>query len=133
MDCQVKPGNDDDEKGSISITLRCTFLVLLCVRRRRLGGGAGEVEFEQPGECVFLGNIGRPAIGSSDRGVEVAVGVNKPLRAQVIEIGQRALAQNGGGVRVLRQNAVGIDRSRRPRSVRPSDKLRARCARDRAD
>jgi hypothetical protein len=94
MDCRVKPGNDDDEEGSISITLRYTFLVLLRVLRFVSGGGAGEVELEQLRERVFLGNVGRPAIGSSDRGVEVAVGVNKPLRALVVEIGQRALAQS---------------------------------------
>jgi hypothetical protein len=57
---------------------------------------------------VLFGNVGRPAVGLGDRGVEIAMRVGEPLRARAVEIGQRALLQFGGGLLVLRQDAVGI-------------------------
>jgi hypothetical protein len=43
-----------------------------------LGGGAGLVELEQPFQDLLVGEVGGPAVGGGDGGVEVAVGVVVP-------------------------------------------------------
>jgi hypothetical protein len=50
------------------------------------GGSAVEVEGEEAGERVFLGDVGGPAIGGGDHGVEVAMRVVEPGRAQGCQV-----------------------------------------------
>ena len=67
-----------------------------------------EVEFKQLRQSVFFGNVRGPAVGGGHGGVEIAMGVDEPLRALIVEVGQRALAQLRGRHGVFRQDAVGI-------------------------
>ena len=48
------------------------------------------IERQQLGERVFLGNLCVPPIGRRNGGVECSVSVGEPLRAGVVEIGERA-------------------------------------------
>jgi hypothetical protein len=59
-------------------------------------GGAVEIEGEETRQRVFLGNVGRPAIGGGNRGVEVAMRVVEPSRTLVVELGQGAFLQDCG-------------------------------------
>jgi hypothetical protein len=45
------------------------------------------VEFEQPLQDGVVAEIGGPAVGGGDGGVEVAVGVVEPGGALVVEVG----------------------------------------------
>ena len=81
--------------------------------RCNLGSGALLIEREQAGEDFVVGQhacapVVAPAIGVGDSGIERGVGVAQPLRAGVVEVGQRALLQFLRGLSVLGQDAVGI-------------------------
>ena len=69
------------------------------------------VELEQALEDHVVGEaiapIG-PAVGGGDGLVQVAMGMVEPGRALVVEIGERALFQDRGGLVVDGQDAVGI-------------------------
>ena len=47
---------------------------------------------------MFVREVHRPAVGGGHGGVEVAMGVVQPRRALVVEIRERALLEDGGGV-----------------------------------
>ena len=72
-----------------------------------IAGGTFEIEGQEARERNLLGNVGRPGIGSGDRHVEVAMRVIEPGGPLVVEIGQSALFQDRGALRVFRQDAVG--------------------------
>ena len=61
-------------------------------------GGAFEVEGEEGGEEVVVGHRWVPAVGGEDGGVEFFVGEGEPGGALVVEIGERALLEDGSGL-----------------------------------
>lgn len=66
------------------------------------------VQFQQPGEDFFVGEVGGPVVGGGDGGVQVAVGVGEPGGAGVVEVGEGALLEFGGGRGVHGDEAVGV-------------------------
>ena len=70
--------------------------------------GALLVQSEQPLQNLLVAQVRRPAVGGSHGGVEIAVGVVEPGHVSslplVVEIGERALLEDGG----LRLSPVGI-------------------------
>ena len=59
-------------------------------------GGAFEVEGEEAGEDFVVGEVGRPAVGGGDGGVEFLVRHVEPGGALVVEVRERALFEVGG-------------------------------------
>ena len=71
--------------------------------RRRLG----------PRQRLLLGDIGRPAIGGGDRGVELAMRVVEPGRALVVGTGQGASFETVGAQSRVLGTAMKRDYDRR--------------------
>ena len=67
-----------------------------------------EIEGEELCQRLFGRNILGPAIGGGDGAVERFMRIGELLRALIIETCERTLLELFGGVRVLRQNAVGV-------------------------
>ncbi len=51
------------------------------------------VERQQLLQGIVVGNIGRPAVGSGNSGIESRVHVREPLRTIIVEVRQRALLE----------------------------------------
>jgi hypothetical protein len=97
-------GAEQQRNGQTELSLGLVGLVLLwhvagivC----RLGG-AGSRAFEVQGqESLYDRLVGHgriPAVGGEDCRVQIAVGVNEPGRAVVVQVGQRPFRKNLRGV-----------------------------------
>ena len=73
------------------VHIRICIFVVFRNRRGSTRRAAREIESEQFGKRVFLGNVDRPAIGGGDGGIEIAMRVGKPLRTRVVKIGRMLL------------------------------------------
>jgi hypothetical protein len=69
----------------VALVVCCDSITRITRRRAR------QIEFQQFRQRILFGNVGGPAIGGGDRRIEIAVRVGEPLRARVVEIGERAL------------------------------------------
>ena len=68
------------------------------------------VQRKKPTQDFIVVNIRLPAIGGGNGFIKGAVGVIESCGAQIVEIGQCALLQLGGGVVVHRQGIVIVER-----------------------
>ena len=90
--------------------LVCRFFAL-GFARLGLGGSGGfgscapEVQREKAFEDLFVAQVGGPAVSGGDGGIQFPVRVVEPRGALVVEPGERALFQLGGGLRVARFEA----------------------------
>ncbi len=78
-----------DERSSLN-ERRCkghTILMFLFW----VGCGTDVVQLQQAGKDFVSGEIGGPAVGGEDGGVEFSVGEVEPGGAQVVEVGEGAL------------------------------------------
>jgi len=80
-------------------------------------GGAGQVQREQVFEDLFVREIGRPAIGGGDGGIQFLVRQIEPGGALVVKVREGALFQFGGALgiarfkaRISQEQVVGIAR-----------------------
>ena len=62
--------------------------------------GTLKVQGEEPFQDLFIAQIGGPAVGGGDGGVEFLVREVKPGGALVVEVRERALFQLGGAIGV---------------------------------
>jgi hypothetical protein len=62
--------------------------------------GTLKVQGEEPLQKLFVAQIGRPAVGGGDGGVEFLVGEVKPGGALVVEVREGARFQLGGAIGV---------------------------------
>ena len=75
-----------------------------------LGWRASVVEGQEAGEYFVVGQVGGPAVGGGDGSIEGVVEIVEPAAggaARVVEIGEHAGLQNGGGFFIPGQDAVG--------------------------
>ena len=81
--------------------------------RRGFGfiGGAFQVEGEKFSEDLFVAEIGGPAVGGGNGGVEFLVRKVKPGGALVVEVRERALLELRGAVGVARFKAGIADKT----------------------
>ena len=91
-----------------------------------------QVERQQFGERVVVGDVGRPAVGGSNGSVEGRVRVGEPCRASVVKARQRARLERGCGGLVARPRTCRIAGNRLVQPldpfgrVEPADRRRQR-------
>src|SRR5947208_15474412 len=78
---------------SYALLLSAVLLILFGGDRGGCRTGTRQIERQQLRQRVLLRNVGRPAVGCGDGGIEVAVRIGEPLRALIVEVGERALLE----------------------------------------
>src|SRR5664280_687628 len=57
----------------------------------------GQVECQKPGEQILAVDVCWPAVSGQYRGIEAFVGLREPGGTLVVQVGQGALLETGGG------------------------------------